>query len=70
MWAEVLELEAIGVYDNFFDLGGDSLGLSRVHGRLQDLIGAEISIVALFEHLTIDALARYLDREQPRRRMN
>ena len=67
MWAEVLELEEIGVYDNFFGLGGDSLGLSRVHARLQQLIGAEIPLVALFEHLTIDALARYLDCEQPRR---
>jgi aryl carrier-like protein len=55
MWAEVLQLDEIGVHDNFFDLGGDSLGLSRVHGRLQDLIGAEFSIVALYEHLTIDA---------------
>jgi acyl-coenzyme A synthetase/AMP-(fatty) acid ligase/acyl carrier protein len=70
MLAEVLQLDEIGVHDNFFDLGGDSLGLSRVHGRLQDLIGAEFSIVALFEHLTIDALARYVDREQPGRRTN
>jgi amino acid adenylation domain-containing protein len=70
MWAEVLELEAIGVYDNFFDLGGDSLGLSRVHGRLQDRLGTEFSIATLFEHLTIDALAGYLDRERPRRRTN
>jgi len=53
-----------------FDLGGDSLGVSRVHGRLQDLIGAEISIAVLFEHVTIDALARYLDREQPGCRTN
>ena len=64
MWTEVLELEEIGVYDDFFELGGDSLGLSRVHGRLQNLIGAELSIAALFEHLTIDALARHLDRGQ------
>jgi amino acid adenylation domain-containing protein len=70
MWAEVLELEEIGVYDNFFGLGGDSLGLSRVHTRLQELIGAEIPIVALYEHLTIDALGTYLDRERPHRHMN
>ncbi len=68
MWAEVLELEGIGVYDNFFQLGGDSLGLSRVHGRLQDLTGAEIPIVALFEHPTIDGMAGVLDGEQPHRR--
>jgi amino acid adenylation domain-containing protein len=68
MWAEVLELEEIGVHDNFFELGGDSLGMSRVHGRLQELTGAEVSIVALFDHPTIDGMAGVLDGEQPHHR--
>ncbi|MBA3444946.1 MAG: non-ribosomal peptide synthetase [Gemmatimonadales bacterium] len=61
IWCDVLHLERVGVHDTFFDLGGDSLALSRVHGRLQLQLGAELSIVALFEHPTIYALAGQLD---------
>jgi len=61
IWAEVLHLERIGIHDTFFDLGGDSLSLSQMHGRLQLQLGADVPIVALFEHPTIHALASHLD---------
>lgn len=61
IWCDVLQLERIGIHDTFFDLGGDSLALSQVQGRLQLQLGTELSIVALFEHPTIHALAGQLD---------
>ncbi len=61
IWAEVLQLERVGNHDPFFDLGGDSLSLTRVHGRLEGHLGITLSIVELFEHPTIHSLARHLE---------
>lgn len=61
IWAEVLELDRVGVHDHFFDLGGDSLRLTRVQARLRLRLGADVPLVTLFEYPTIQALARHLD---------
>src|SRR5262249_34834354 len=37
IWADVLKVRRVGVLDNFFDLGGNSLSLTRVHDRLRDV---------------------------------
>lgn len=51
----------VGVTDNFFDLGGHSLLMLRVHARLCAKLERTIPIVKLFQHPTIRAIARYLD---------
>ncbi|MEA2692141.1 MAG: hypothetical protein QOJ16_1528, partial [Acidobacteriota bacterium] len=66
VWKEVLGLQEVGVDDNFFDLGGHSLLLVRVHSRLQKLLGREIPIVDLFNYSTVEALARHLGAEPSR----
>ncbi len=60
IWREVLSVEQVGVEDNFFDRGGHSLLLIRVHSRLQKLLDREIPVVDLFNHPTIGTLARHL----------
>ncbi|WP_236050840.1 non-ribosomal peptide synthetase [Nonomuraea cypriaca] len=64
VWRDVLHLDALGVEDNFFDLGGDSLLLLRTLGRVRAVAeaGTELSVVDLFSHPTIRTLAAYLDR--------
>jgi aryl carrier-like protein len=57
IWCEVLGLEQVGVHDNFFHLGGDSIRSIQVRARAQKL-GLEFSIVQLFEHQTIEGLAK------------
>jgi amino acid adenylation domain-containing protein len=57
---EVLSLDALGVDDNFFDLGGNSLLLVQVHGRLEKAFGRAIPMVALFNHPTVRSLAAHL----------
>jgi non-ribosomal peptide synthetase component F/aryl carrier-like protein len=59
IWCEVLGLEQVGVHDNFFHLGGDSIRSIQVRARAQKL-GLEFSIVELFEHQTIQELAQVL----------
>jgi acyl carrier protein len=66
VWREVLQLEKVSVEDNFFDLGGHSLLLIRLHGRLQEVLARELSVVDLFTYSNIRALAAHLaHREEP-----
>src|SRR5439155_4029413 len=61
IWRDVLHLEEVGVHDNFFDVGGHSLSLLQVHGRLrQTWPERDLPIVALFQHPTVAALAAHL----------
>lgn len=59
-WAEVLGRDEIGVHDNFFDLGGNSLLLTRLHTALNRRGFAALTLTALYEHTTVAALARFL----------
>nr|AKA59494.1 non-ribosomal peptide synthetase [uncultured bacterium AZ_379] len=58
IWASVLQVDAVGLHDNFFDLGGNSLLLARLHARLQDALDIDVPIQALFAHATVYAFAR------------
>jgi long-subunit acyl-CoA synthetase (AMP-forming) len=65
-WREVLGVERVGLNDNFFELGGNSLLLAQVHGKLQQSLRRELSLVDVFDNPTINALARHLSAaEQP-----
>jgi amino acid adenylation domain-containing protein len=61
IWRDQLGRERVGIHDNFFDSGGHSLLAVRVYHRLKRELGRELPLVALFEHPTIAALARYLE---------
>ena len=59
----MLEIEEIGLDDDFFELGGDSLLAMRVVVRLRDDPGVELSQSALFEAATPAALAARIEAE-------
>ncbi len=64
IWSEVLGVEKVGLDDNFFDLGGQSLTMLKVHTRLQELFPQrDLSKTSLFMYPTVRALARYLGQE-------
>ncbi|HEV2784624.1 MAG TPA: amino acid adenylation domain-containing protein [Actinophytocola sp.] len=66
VWAAVLGQDLIGVRDHFFDeLGGTSLLVARVTGELADRLGRDVPVTDLFEHPTVEALARHLARAGP-----
>ena len=60
IWREVLGVEQVGIHDKFFQLGGHSLLLVRVHARLQERFGRELSMMDLFRYSDVSSLARHL----------
>ncbi|MFC0032419.1 non-ribosomal peptide synthetase [Micromonospora chaiyaphumensis] len=61
IWREVLGRDRVGVADNFFDIGGHSMALAAVHARLTEATGRSLTMLDLFRHPTVRALAASLD---------
>ena len=57
---EVLGLESVGVHNTFFELGGTSVDLVKIHGKINERLGRDIRVVDLFRRPTINLLAEYL----------
>lgn len=64
IWQKVLNVEKVGVKDNFFDLGGHSLLVGQVHGQLQEKLKQDLSIVEMFQYPTVSALASHLSAKE------
>ncbi len=64
VWQRILRLPRVGLDDNFFDVGGDSLLLVAVHSNLQRILNVEIPVTDLFEFTTIRTLARHLGEQK------
>ena len=65
VWSELLGVEQIGIYDNFLELGGDSLLASRLVTRLRDVLGADLPIRLLFEAPTVAELVEAAKDHRP-----
>jgi acyl transferase domain-containing protein/acyl carrier protein len=61
VWQRVLGTEQVGVNDNFFDLGGNSLLGLQLVSELSRALDIEIAPVTLFEFPSVNALARHLN---------
>lgn len=60
IWEQALGLSPVGVHDNFFDLGGNSLVGVQLIERLRERLGAAIPTVALYETPTVRAFTKWL----------
>ena len=63
IWQEVLGVEKIGILDDFFLLGGDSIKAIRICNKIQKSLNVSVEITTLFELLTIKKLANYIQTE-------
>jgi acyl carrier protein len=64
IWQEILQVERVGIYDNFFDLGGHSLLVVETQQRLRQILNREIPVTELFKYTTVATLATHLGQEQ------
>ena len=61
IWQELLQVEKVGVLDNFFDLGGHSLLATRVIAHIERQLNVTIDIKAVFAYAQLAELAAYID---------
>ncbi|UCH95067.1 MAG: amino acid adenylation domain-containing protein [Candidatus Aminicenantes bacterium] len=60
-WKNYFGFEKIGIHDDFFDLGGDSLKALSVIAEMQKALKVEIPISEFFQHSSVETLAGYID---------
>ena len=60
IFAELLGVAKVGIHDNFFNLGGHSLLVTRLVSRLRDGLKLSVSIIQFFENPTVAGLAETL----------
>ena len=61
VWAEVVGVASVGRHDAFFDIGGNSLMLLEVQGKLSRLFAQPLPVAELFKYPTVHELAAYLE---------
>jgi surfactin family lipopeptide synthetase A len=63
IWKEVLQIDQVGIFDNFFDVGGHSLNIVKVNIKLRKSFKKDISISDMFKYPTIQSLVKYFSQE-------
>jgi phthiocerol/phenolphthiocerol synthesis type-I polyketide synthase E len=63
LWEATLGLDAVGIDDGFFELGGNSLVAVQLAARIRDTLEVDMPIAILFDHPTVRLLASYLTAE-------
>jgi thioesterase domain-containing protein/acyl carrier protein len=66
IWQEVLNVEQVGIRDNFFDLGGHSLQAIRLMAKIQQSFGISLPLSVIFHGATIEQLAHQLHESSPK----
>jgi surfactin family lipopeptide synthetase C len=67
LWQEVLQVERVGIFDNFFTLGGHSLLATQLLARVRIAFQVDLPLRLLFEQPTIAGLAQALAQHQAAR---
>jgi thioesterase domain-containing protein len=64
LWADVLGVEKVGVHDDFFDLGGQSILATRLAARVRDELGSDFPVAELLTGPTVEQMARAVSGEK------
>jgi hypothetical protein len=60
LWAEILGLQRVGIYESFFELGGHSLLAMRIASRIRDIFNVELALRDVFESPTVAGISQLL----------
>jgi hypothetical protein len=60
IWQQVLNVEAVDLDSNFFELGGTSLQMAQAYRRMQDVAGQRLVMTDMFRYPTVRTVCRYL----------
>lgn len=63
IWESILNIDQIGVNDNFFDIGGHSLLLIQVYYKIKENFETDLAVVDMFKYSTIRSISEYLGSE-------
>jgi amino acid adenylation domain-containing protein len=61
LWAQVLDLERVGIHDDFFQLGGDSLLATQLISRVRETMHVELSFPSFFDAPAVADMARNIE---------
>lgn len=61
IWKGLLNLDRVGLRENIFDLGANSLLTAQANQRLSERLGRKVSLVSMFRFPTVETLANHLD---------
>jgi acyl carrier protein len=60
-WADLLEVDQVGLDDNFFDLGGHSLLITQLIARMKATLEIDVPVRAVLDHQTAGAFAAVVE---------
>ncbi len=60
MWRQVLGIEKVGIYNSFFELGGDSRNAIKLTARIQEEFGTELTLHRFLENPTVEGIAKII----------
>src|SRR5260370_13639149 len=63
LWCDILQVGQVGKQDDFFVLGGDSLGAAQLFVEIEKQFGKRLPVATLLDGATIEYLARLLEGE-------
>jgi amino acid adenylation domain-containing protein len=66
IWSHLLDVERVGIHDNFFEMGGHSLLVTQAVARIRDAFGVELPLRVLFKTSTVAELAQAIERVKAR----
>ena len=63
-WSKILQIDTIGIHNNYFDMGGNSINILTLSLELEKLLKRHIHVAKLFRYPTIASFARHLEMEK------
>jgi acyl transferase domain-containing protein len=64
VWKQILGVDHVGLHDDFFRLGGESLAALQILNRVQEVVGMEVSLKKFFEGPTVAGLSEQMRRQK------